>query len=464
MTVHALCIHAHFYQPSREDPLTGEIPQEKGAFPYQNWNEKIHAQCYKPNADLGNFELISFDLGPTLSEWMSKYDPQILNRIIEADKINCSLYGVGNAMAQPYHHTILPLGTREDKITQIRWGIIDFEKRYGRTPQGMWFPETAIDEETLETAAEAGIEYTILAPWQAVDPSVDCSKFYTVGLKKGLFMDVFFYEQGLSALVSFDPQTTSNAERFAKEKIQPIFQAHNQKDQIMTIATDGELYGHHQPFRDKFLAYLMNRALKKEDIETTFPALWRKKHPSEDEIKILPNTSWSCHHGIARWSTGCDCTPHSQWKGRLRKAMDRLAGRIDQAYLEIMGGQFANPWEIRHEYLRVKLQQEELNHLVARLNGGKAVSADTLKKMDELLKVQFDRQRMMTSCGWFFDDFYRIEPQNNVKFAAQAVWRLKKSCGIDLLDKTVEDLKSVHSTTTNLSGSQVFLDYIQKLV
>ena len=463
MTFHALCIHAHFYQPSREDPLTGEIPQEKGAFPYQNWNEKIHAQCYKPNADLGNFELISFDLGPTLSEWMSKFDPQTLNRIIEADKTNCALYGVGNAMAQPYHHTILPLGTREDKITQIRWGIIDFEKRFGRTPQGMWFPETAIDEETLETAVEAGIEYTILAPWQAADPSVDCSKFYKVALRNGLFMDVFFYEQGLSALVSFDPQATSNAERFAKEKIQPIFHAHNQKDQIMTIATDGELYGHHQPFRDKFLAYLMNRALKKEDIESTFPALWRKTHPVEDEIKILPNTSWSCHHGIARWSTGCDCTPHSQWKGRLRKALDRLAGRIDKAYLEIMGGQFSNPWEIRHEYLRVKLQQEEFNHLVVRLNGGKAVTTDMLRKMDELLKVQFDRQRMMTSCGWFFDDFYRIEPQNNVKFAAQAVWRLKKSCGIDLVEKTVEDLKSVHSTATDLSGSQVFLDYMQKL-
>ncbi len=463
MTVHSFCVHAHFYQPSREDPLTGEIPQEKGAFPYQNWNEKIHAQCYKPNADLGNFELISFDLGPTLSAWMGKFDPQILNRIIEADQINYSLYGVGNAMAQPYHHTILPLGTRKDKITQIRWGIIDFEKRFGRTPQGMWFPETAIDDETLETAAEAGIEFTILAPWQAADPSVDCSKPYRVKLQNGLFMDVFFYEQGLSALVSFDPQATSNAERFTKEQIQPIFAAHNNKDQMITVATDGELYGHHQPFRDKFLAYLMNRALKKENIEPTFPALWRKNHPAVDEIKILPNTSWSCHHGIGRWSTGCDCTPNSHWKDRMRKALDKLAGRIDKAYLGILGGQFSNPWEIRHEYLRVKLKQEELEHLVVRLNGGKAVSAETLKGIDEMLKVQFDRQRMMTSCGWFFDDFCRIEPQNNVKFAAQAVWRLKKSFGIDLVDKTVQDLKSVHSNATTLTGDQVFLDYIGKL-
>ena len=187
MTDRSLIIHGHFYQPPREDPLTGEIPIEPGAAPYRNWNERIHAQCYYPNALLHNFAGISFNIGPTLIEWMFDYDPETEASIVEQNRANLEAYGVGNAMAQAYNHTILPLASHHDKITQVRWGIADFELRFGQKPQGMWLPETGVDDETLAVLADCGIEFTILAPWQADTPNLDSipSLPRRIGRRKG---------------------------------------------------------------------------------------------------------------------------------------------------------------------------------------------------------------------------------------------------------------------------------------
>ena len=149
-----LCIYGHFYQPPREDPFTGRIPREHGATPFENFNEKITAECYRPNAELGNFEHISFDIGPTLALWLESAHPEIYARIIEADRQNVRRFGSGNALAQAYNHTILPLATGRDKRTQIIWGLQDFAHRFGRPAEGMWLAETAVDMETLSILAE----------------------------------------------------------------------------------------------------------------------------------------------------------------------------------------------------------------------------------------------------------------------------------------------------------------------
>ena len=191
--VKAFCVHGHFYQPPRKDPITGQIPLEPGAAPFRNWNERIHFQCYQPNAEEGNFERISFNIGPTLAQWMAETHPDNLKQIIEQDQYNYQKYGVGNAMAQSYNHTIMPLALRHDKITQVRWGICDFETRFGHAPSGMWLPETAVDIETLEVLVECGIEFTILAPWQADTDRLDASQPYVVDLINGKKITVFFY-------------------------------------------------------------------------------------------------------------------------------------------------------------------------------------------------------------------------------------------------------------------------------
>jgi len=457
MPVKAFCIHGHFYQPPREDPLTGVIPIETGAAPYSNWNERIHAECYVPNAELGNFARISYNVGPTLMNWMAGKDPVTYARIIAQDRENYDRHGVGNAMAQSYNHTILPLANRLGKITQIRWGIADFQFRFGHRPHGMWLPETAIDTETLTILVDEGIEYTVLAPWQAVEYHGDSSLPCWVDLPGKRRIVVFFYNQDLSTRVSFDPGATSNADKFLTDTLVPRYKSKSEVDgpQLYLLASDGELYGHHQKFRDKFLDYLLDGAVNSYGIELTYPGLWLKEHPPTQTVKICENTSWSCHHGVTRWMGDCDCTPGSKWKAPLRKGLSQLAGLLDNIYFNAMSSFVCDPWDLRHQYIHVILGQISVADFVQTAVGRSLAEAD-LEQISLLLAAQYERQRMFTSCGWFFDEFDRIEPRNNVAYAAQAVWLTFKATGIDLTGQAQEFLKNVKSSRTGLKGDVVF--------
>jgi alpha-amylase/alpha-mannosidase (GH57 family) len=467
------CVHGHFYQPPREDPLTGEIPIEPGAAPYRNWNERINAQCYRPNAQLGNFGQISFNVGPTLMEWMEKHDPETLRLIVEQERRTLEKYGVGNGMAQCYNHTILPLASLEDKFTQVRWGIADFEYHFGHEPQGMWLPETAADDETLWVLAECGIQFTILAPWQASSDCLDASQPYKVLLPGTSTLGpgapdheiaVFFYNQDLSTRISFDPGATVNADRFVLENLLPKYQTHKGSaiiPQMVMVASDGELYGHHQPFRDKFLSYLMDGALSAQPISSTFPALWLRDHPVKDAIRIQQKSSWSCHHGVTRWMGACGCTSNSDWKEPLREALIEIGDLVDQQYLEVAGRYLDDPWELRHQYIHVIKGTTTLEELVLSL-ADHPVHSQALRDLRLLLRAEYERQRMFTSCGWFFDDFDRIEPRNNVAYAAQAVLLTEKAMEVDLTQQSLAALSKVRSWRTNLTADEIFRRHLQR--
>jgi alpha-amylase/alpha-mannosidase (GH57 family) len=195
MPISAFCVNGHFYQPPREDPLSGIIPMEEGAYPYNNWNERIHDQCYKPNAELQNYSRISFNLGPTVLEWMSKTDPVTLKCIIDQERNNYETTGIPNGMAQSYNHTILPLASKEDKETQIKWGMREFQARFGHAAEGIWLPEAAVDTETLSVACDCGVKYVILAPWQSAEPGRDLSLPGWVELGEGKRIAAFFYNR-----------------------------------------------------------------------------------------------------------------------------------------------------------------------------------------------------------------------------------------------------------------------------
>lgn len=469
MAEQSLCIHGHFYQPPREDPITGQIPSELGAYPYHNWNERIQAECYRPNAELGNFERISFNLGPTLGAWMRRYDPYSARLIVAQDRANTERYGVGNAMAQGYNHTILPLASRRDKATQVAWGIASFEHAFKHKPQGLWLPETAVDIETLCVLADYGIEFTILAPWQADTSALygpfDPTEPYRVPLPDGRNISVFFYQRELSSLVSFSPQSTINADAFARTEILTRFNAEKTRrgePQVLLIATDGELYGHHQSFRDYFLAHLVNGASANNGITGTYPSLWLRSHPPRHSINIREKTSWSCHHGILRWMGECGCASEfGVWKVYLRRAFDILAGSIDRVYENAARLLIRDPWALRDDYIHVLLHNVTVEDLIARAAGRRLLENDR-QRIRLLLEAQYERQRMYTSCGWYFDDFSRIEPKNNVAYAAQAVWLTRQATGIDLAPQTTSDLAHVFSQRTGTRGDSVFKRYLKR--
>jgi hypothetical protein len=435
------------------------VPEEIGAAPYRNWNERIHAECYRANAELGNFERISFNVGPTLFDWMARHDLETSRKIVEQDRANVRQLGVGNAMAQAYNHAIMPLATSADKRTQVAWGIADFAHRFGRKPRGMWLPETAVDLETLTIMAEHGIAFTLLAPWQADAESVDPTEPYRVDLPGGRSIAVFFYHQGLSGRVSFDPALTSNADAFAFHDLP--WQYHPEKlyrdePHLLLVATDGELYGHHQPFRDLFLAHLLKSAGPQSGITPTFPALWLRTHPPRRTVRIRERTSWSCHHGVTRWAADCDCTPTgSTWKAELRGALDWLATAIDQCYVEALRPFGVDPWILRDRYIHVLLGEMKAKDLIGEVTT-KRLEEEHIRRVHTLLEAQRERQRMFTSCGWFFDDFDRIEPKNNLAYAAQAARLTHQATGVDLAPGATELLRRVVSHRSGLRGDQVF--------
>jgi hypothetical protein len=456
MKKQAFCVHGHFYQPPRENPFTSMIPVEPGAAPFSNWNEKILQQCYRPNAVEGNFGRISFDIGPTLATWMEKSNPEVMQMIVDQERSVYEKFGVSNGMAQSYNHTILPLATREDKITQVKWGIADFENRFGHEPLGMWAPETAVDTETLSVFADCGIQYTILAPWQAKTiTDLDISKPYWVDLPGNRRIAVFFYGAGISSKVSFLPESTVNADGFVFHELLPFFPENSRKERYYLIASDGELYGHHQPFRDKFLEWLTTGALENHELEIIFPAVWLQKFPPEKSIKIRENTSWSCHHGVKRWATVCPCSEHGEWKAPLRRAFNKIAEIIDSEMQEALKPYGWDLLDFRNEYASVLTHWETPEELLERLME-KRLDAIEETKFVKLMQSQYERQRMFTSCGWFFGDFDRLEAQNDISYAARAIDLLEQAIGKEYRKQVGKYLSKAESWNSGLKASTVF--------
>jgi alpha-amylase/alpha-mannosidase (GH57 family) len=456
-----LCLHGHFYQPPRENPFTGLIPLEAGAIPFTNYNEKITSECYSPNAEEGNFDVISYDLGPTLAAWLEQYHPDVYRRIIQADAIHKQRYGVGNAMAQVYNHTILPLASLRDKRTQIMWGLQDFRHRYGRDPHGMWLAETAADLDTLDLLAQYGVTYTILAPWQATTP-VDPSQPYIVPLHNGRSITVFFYNAPLSGGVSFDWNTTSDANVFASSCLKGQVIKSKQEageSQLIIVATDGELYGHHKPWRDKFLSYLVNHGASDHGFEICSLEAYMRVHPAIKEVQIREPSAWSCAHGVDRWNVGCECTEgDSSWKPALRRALNNLNDRASQLFEQYAGEALTDPWVARDNYLPLHNGWETAETFWARHGKQHCVpdNAQLAWRTLTLLEAQYYHQYSFTSCGFFFDDLDRIEPRNDIAFARRAISLTWQALGTDLQRDFVNDLRTAKSWRSKLNGADLY--------
>lgn len=454
-----LSVHGHFYQPPRENPFNNQVPEEPAATPFANFNEKITAECYAPNATAGNFDALNFDLGPTLASWLEQHHPEVLNRIIEADHRHVARYGVGNAMAQAYNHTILPLATPRDKRTQIIWGLSDFRYRYGREARGMWLAETAVDLETLNLLAQYGITYTVLAPWQAATP-VDPSEPYRVRLSNDQNITVFFYNAPLSGGVSFDWNTTSNADRFASSYLSDQVEKSKRESgqpQLILIATDGELYGHHQPWRDKFLTHLLNIGAPTYGFEVCSLERYLQMYPASREIELRLPSAWSCNHGIARWDSGCECTEgDSSWKSALREALTHLARRGDALFEEYTSNLLVDPWAARDAYLPVRNNWESVESFWQRFGKGRFADELLAQHTLQLLEAQYYQQCSFTSCGFFFEDLDRIEPRNGISFARRAISLYWQALGIDLQEKFLCDLQAAQSWRTSLTGADIY--------
>jgi alpha-amylase/alpha-mannosidase (GH57 family) len=448
-----ICIHAHFYQPARENPWLEAIEAQDSAYPYHDWNERIAAECYAPNAAarildgsrrivdiVNNYSRISFNFGATLLSWMEAEAPETYAAILEADRESMRLFGGhGSAIAQGHSHVILPLANRRDKETQVRWGIRDFERRFGRDPEGFWLPETAADLETLEVLAENGIAFTILAPHQAAriretgstdwadvnGARVDPTRPYLCRLPSGRTISLFFYDGPISRAVAFERLLT-RGEDFA-QRLLSGFAGSRDWPQLMHIATDGETYGHHHVHGDMALAYALDYLMKDPGVEIINYGRYLELHPPECEVEIVENSSWSCSHGIERWMSDCGCSAggngwNQRWRGPLRDALDSLRDDVAPHYEAAASALLRDPWAARDDYVDVISDRSAAS--VARffdLHAQRQLTAEEQVRTLKLLEMQRHAMLMYTSCGWFFDDLSGIESTQVIQYAARVI-------------------------------------------
>ncbi len=453
-----LVVHAHFYQPLRVDPFTGRVPEDASAAPFRDWNARITEECYRPIAERGTAAHISWNMGPTLTGYLAATAPEVLAGFAAADR-----EGGGTGIAQAFHHTILPLAAAHDRRTEIQWGVRDFEVRFGRRPTAMWLPETAVDLATLAALADAGIEATILAPWQADAERVDARRPYRVDVGGGRHVTVEFYDGDLSAAVSFEPAATADADRFARERIQPRLDdaTPDGVPPTLVIASDGELYGHHQSFRDLFLERLVAPEAATPDRGfDVVPLAVAVREPDGDPhpaVRIRDRTSWSCHHGVLRWSAECPDVLDGRWKAPLRGALDRLAGGIDAVTDSLARGLplVDDVWAARDGFVDVIVGAVEAEAFASGRLAARGTRADR-RLLTDLLEAQRWRLAMFASDGWFWDDPSRPETRQILRSAARAVRIVDALAGTALESRLVADLAALRSPALDVDGAAIY--------
>ncbi len=457
-----LCLHGHFYQPPRENSWIEEIETQDSAEPFHDWNERIAAECYGPNGAarlkgaedrivdiVNNYVHLSFNFGPTLLAWLERFRPDVYARILEADARSLERRGHGNALAQGYSHAILPLASPRDRLTQIRWGLADFRRRFQRDPEGFWMPETAADSATLAALAGEGIRFTILSPYQAsrVRPPdgewqdasgarFDPTRPYRVRAGDGDIV-VFFYDGHIARDLAFG-DALSSPDRLVRQ-LEGGYDPARLHDEILTIAFDGETLGHHKKGGDEVVAGAMRRLAGAGDPEIVNLGQVLDRIPVEWQAEIVERSSWSCAHGVERWRSDCGCQVGGEagwtqaWRAPLLAALEGLRDRLAEMYERELPPKFPDPWGLRDRYVEVVLDPERRDaEGFLQREAGRPLSRDELVKALRLLEMQRQSLLMFTSCGWFFAEVSGIETVQVMKYAARAIQLARDATGIDL--------------------------------
>ena len=526
----SIFVHGHFYQPPRENPWLEEVEREASATPHHDWNARIEQECYRPvvaarvlapdgriGRVVNTLEYISFNFGPTLLEWLEFAAPDTYARILDADRKSIARLGHGNAIAQPYHHAILPLSTRRDKVTEVRWGIADFRRRFGRDPEGMWLPETALDDETLDVLAQEGMRFTIVAPGQVKSvPNDGHPGRYTTA--SGRTIALCIYDGDISHGIAFggllrdagvwarrmlartdrrhtprdpahaaveaghwepDPESDGGTRPLTTGEFRALtvtgeLAGRKVRHRLLSAATDGETYGHHHRFGEMALARLVLDLAGTRSVEVENFASYLAKYPATEDVEIVGPSAWSCAHGVERWRSNCSCRmrggTNQEWRTPLRDAIASLADGLHEIYDREATRYFDDPWAVRDAYGEVVATPERIESWVAaRVKPGSVATNPPAAESpvpspqspplspQSLLEMERGALRIFTSCAWFFDDIGGLEPIEVLRYAARAI-ELAGPAGARLEEAFIARLAEAKSNEPGIgSGRDVYL-------
>ena len=469
----ALVVHGHFYQPPRENPWTGEVELEPTAAPFHDWNERIHAECYAPNAAVGNYARISFNFGPTLLSWLEQHHGETYRQILAADRESVTQRGGhGNAIAQAYGHAILPLCNERDRLTQVVWGVADFRYRFGREPESLWLPETAANDATLALLIEQGLRYVILAPEQAkisAGGKINTTRPYRFEHpdSSGRSIAVFFYDGPLARAIAFEKALTSS-----RDLVERFLHAAQQGD-LVNVATDGETYGHHFKFGDLGLAHALGVEAKQAGFWITNYGEYLDRHPPELTVEIEngaqgEGSSWSCAHGVDRWTRDCGCHTGGEtgwnqaWRDPLRLALNFLRDETAVKFESSAGELLRDPWAARNDYISVLLDPSRAREAFLAAHAVRRLDDAARARVFDLLEMQRSALLMFTSCGWFFSDLAGIETIQVLRYAAR-VLDLQNKLGFEPpRQKFLELLANAKSNRPEKgNGAEIFTRFVE---
>ena len=455
----AVCVHAHFYQPPREDPWSGEVPCEPSAAPHHDWNHRITTECYEPVAAarilredgdvqriVNLYERLNFNVGPTLGAWLDRHAPGVIGAMRAADAVSCARHdGHGGAIAQPFVHAILPLASRRDRDTLITWGLVEFAHRFGRAAEGMWLPETAVDTPTLEALVAHGVRFTIVAPHQirglAHGAHLDAGYPARVDLPSGRSIALFAYNGLLSHRIAFG-DLLRHGDALADE----LTMAVRTRGGLSHVATDGETFGHHHKFGEMALAWALEAIDADPAVDLTTYGAFLAACPVEQRGVLEEATSWSCVHGIERWRSACGCAAEAaparglSWRAPLREAIDFAVGALADLTDQRAGAVLRDPWAARDEYVDAVLDAASLPSFLARhaLPAAHGPALAWMRAHEHLLLAQ-------SSCGWFFDDFDGVESSITLRRLSAAVSIVRELTGHDWGPAIEATFASVHA-------------------
>jgi Alpha-amylase/alpha-mannosidase len=230
---------------------------------------------------------------------------------------------------------------RKDKEVLVEWGIKHFERHFERYPEGMWLPEMAVDVETLEVLAQYDIKFTILTQRQIKGGGPGGP--YEVLLPSGRKILVFVRDEALSDKIAFGgPDELPKAMEAAP------------RDGVTLVALDGETFGHHKKGEERVLAIATAK----------YGAYMANLGHAADRIKplgvveIVPGTSWSCPHGLGRWTRDCGCGGPAPWRQPLREAINWLNDAVDEAFERWSNSRGVDGWMLLRKYVEVLLGGE----------------------------------------------------------------------------------------------------------
>jgi len=474
MPARSIVLHGHFYQPPRENPWLGYVEAEATAAPHHDWNRRIEQECYRavaaariPDAAgriariVNTLDWISFDFGATLLEWLETEAPDTYRAVLDADRRSAARTGFGNSVAAPYHHVILPLSSRRDKVTEVRWGLADFRRRFGREPDGMWLPETAVDEETLDVVAAEGVRFTILAPHQVkrVPAGGLPGRYRTRG---GREIALFIYDGPLSHDLAFGP-LLDDAFAWAA-RVMATGAAAGGAATLVSMAADGETFGHHHRFGEMALARFLDELERKPDARVTNYAAFLAEHPPTETVELVAPSAWSCPHGVERWRSDCGCRVapergwHQKWRAPLRSAVEWLSAQLDRVFEREGTELFRDAWAARDAYGSARAAGGGAVGELVTSQASRGLAAAESLRARELLEMEHHSQAMFTSCAWFFDDIGGLEPLQVLRYAACALELAGPAAGT-LATGFAERLAAAVSNDPSVGdGRRIFLE------